>query len=193
MNRAAGAVPGPIEAPDAASFSIRPARPEDALVLVNLVRELAVYEKLEEYVRATPDDFRRHLFGPRPAAEAALAEVASEPVGFALWFTTFSTFRGQPGLYLEDLFVRPGYRGRGIGKGLLGRCWPGWLSSAGADGWNGQCWTGTRRRSASTVRWAHGRWMMDNVSDRRRAAPPLGCDVCQVMNARDLPGRIPFP
>jgi GNAT superfamily N-acetyltransferase len=100
-------------------FSIRPARAEDAEVLVNLVRELAVYEKLEPFARATPEHFRRHLFGPSPAAEAALAEVDGEAVGFALWFSTFSTFRGQRGLYLEDLFVRPPYRGRGIGKALL--------------------------------------------------------------------------
>ena len=71
----------------AAGFSIRPARPEDAEILVNLVHELAVYEKLEQHARATPDDFRRHLFGPRPAAEAAVAEVDGEPVGFALWFS----------------------------------------------------------------------------------------------------------
>ena len=103
----------------AAGFSIRPARPEDAELLVNLVHELAVYEKLEQHARATPDDFRRHLFGPRPAAEAVVAEVDGQPVGFALWFTTFSTFRGQPGLYLEDIFVRPSCRGRGIGKALL--------------------------------------------------------------------------
>ena len=103
----------------AAGFSIRPARPEDAELLVNLVQELAVYEKLEQHARATPDDFRRHLFGPRPAAEAVVAEVNGQPVGFALWFSTFSTFRGQPGLYLEDVFVRPSCRGRGIGKALL--------------------------------------------------------------------------
>jgi GNAT superfamily N-acetyltransferase len=103
----------------APAFSIRPARPEDAELLVNLVHELAVYEKLEQHALATPDDFRRHLFGPRPAAEAAVAEVGGEPAGFALWFSTFSTFRGQPGLYLEDIFVKPAYRGRGIGKGLL--------------------------------------------------------------------------
>jgi GNAT superfamily N-acetyltransferase len=101
------------------SFTIRPAREEDAEILVNLVRELAVYEKLEDRARATPDDFRRHLFGPRPAAEAALAEVDGQPVGFALWFTNFSTFRGRPGLYLEDIFVRPEFRGLGIGKALL--------------------------------------------------------------------------
>jgi GNAT superfamily N-acetyltransferase len=102
-----------------ASFTIRPARPEDAETLANLVRELAIYEKLEHLAKATPEDFRRHLFGPRPAAEAALAEVDEEPVGFALWFSIFSTFRGQPGLYLEDIFVRPEFRGRGIGKALL--------------------------------------------------------------------------
>jgi GNAT superfamily N-acetyltransferase len=97
----------------------RPAREIDAETIVNLVRELAVYEKLEADANATAADFRTHLFGPRPAAEAILAEIDGEPVGFALYFTTFSTFRGQPGLYLEDLFVRPAHRGRGIGKGLL--------------------------------------------------------------------------
>ena len=111
--------PGTTDGRCAPGFSIRPARPEDAELLVNLVLELAVYEKLEQHARATPDDFRRHLFGPRPAAEAAVAEVEGEPIGFALWFSTFSTFRGQPGLYLEDIFVKPGFRGRGIGKGLL--------------------------------------------------------------------------
>jgi GNAT superfamily N-acetyltransferase len=109
-----------LKAPTTASFSIRAARPDDVELLVNLVHELAVYEKLGDQAQARPDDFRRHLFGPRPAAEAALAEVGGQPVGFALWFITFSTFRGQPGLYLEDLFVKPDYRGRGIGKGLLG-------------------------------------------------------------------------
>jgi GNAT superfamily N-acetyltransferase len=102
-----------------ASFSIRIAGPDDAELLVKLVHELAVYEKLEDKTQAKPEDFRRHLFGFRPVAEAALAEVDGKPVGFALWFTTFSTFRGQPGLYLEDLFVKPEYRGQGIGKGLL--------------------------------------------------------------------------
>ena len=69
------------------AYVIRPVTPDDMEVLANLVRELAVYEKLEEHAKATPDDFRRHLFGPRPAAEAAIVEVAGEPVGFALWFT----------------------------------------------------------------------------------------------------------
>jgi GNAT superfamily N-acetyltransferase len=105
--------------PSSVAYSIRPARPDDAELLVNLVRELAVYEKLEQYARATPDDFRRHLFGPQPAAEAVIAEVDGEPAGFALWYRTFSTFRGCPGIYLEDIFVRPAYRGSGIGKALL--------------------------------------------------------------------------
>jgi GNAT superfamily N-acetyltransferase len=101
------------------SFVIRPCCPDDAETLVALVRELATYEHLEAFARATPDDFRAHLFGPRPAAEAILAEVGGSPVGFALFFSTFSTFRGQAGIYLEDVFVRPEHRGRGIGKALL--------------------------------------------------------------------------
>jgi GNAT superfamily N-acetyltransferase len=110
---------GDIPERGASSWTIRPARPEDGEILANLVRELAVYEKLEHLARATPDDFRRHLFGSRPAAEAALVELEGQPVGYALWFSIFSTFRGQPGLYLEDIFVRPAFRGRGIGKALL--------------------------------------------------------------------------
>jgi GNAT superfamily N-acetyltransferase len=107
------------ELTSATAFAIRAACREDVELLVNLVHELAVYEKLERLAQASPDDFRRHLFGPAPAAEAAVAEVGSDPAGFALWFGTFSTFRGQPGLHLEDIFVKPEYRGRGIGKALL--------------------------------------------------------------------------
>lgn len=108
-----------VEPEPATRHVIRPATPDDADLLANLIRELAVYEKLEDHARATADDVRRHLFGPRPAAEAAVALVDGEPAGFALWFTSFSTFLGQPGVYLEDVFVRPEYRGRGIGKSLL--------------------------------------------------------------------------
>lgn len=98
---------------------IRAAVPDDSATIANLIRELAVYEKLESHAKAGPAEIAKHLFGPRPYAEALLAEVASEPVGFALFFHTFSTFRGQPGIYLEDIFVRPEHRARGIGKALL--------------------------------------------------------------------------
>ena len=101
------------------NFTIRPCIESDAEVLVNLVRELAVYEKLETLANATADSFRTHLFGAGRAAEAIVAELAGEAVGFALFFKTFSTFRGQPGVYLEDLFVKPRHRGLGIGKALL--------------------------------------------------------------------------
>jgi GNAT superfamily N-acetyltransferase len=101
------------------NVTIRPCRPGDAEVLANLVRELAVYEKLEHFAAATPEAFRAHLFGPRPFAEAILAEVDGTAAGYALFFPTYSSFRGQPGLYLEDVFVRSEYRGRGIGKALL--------------------------------------------------------------------------
>jgi len=106
--------------PEAAPFAIRPARPDDVEAIAAMVCELAEYERLAGEARATPDDFRRHLFGDRPAAEAAIAEVGTDPVGLALWFTTFSTFLGRPGIYLEDIYVRPPHRGRGIGKALLG-------------------------------------------------------------------------
>jgi len=99
--------------------TIRPARPDDAATIARLIRELATYERLEHEAKASPEDLTRHLFGDRPSAEVLMAEVENIPVGFALYFSTFSTFRGQPGIYLEDLFVRPEHRGRGIGKALL--------------------------------------------------------------------------
>jgi GNAT superfamily N-acetyltransferase len=103
------------------AFTIRAAVEADAETIANLVRELALYEKLEHVAKAGAEDFRRHLFGPRPYAEALIAEVDGEAVGIALFFPTFSTFRGQPGLYLEDVFVQPEHRSKGIGKALLQR------------------------------------------------------------------------
>ena len=99
--------------------TIRPARREDAATIVALIRDLAAYEKLEQNAKATVADIEHHLFGDRPAAEALIAEVGEEAVGMAVYFTTFSTFRGQPGLYLEDIFVRPEHRGHGAGKAML--------------------------------------------------------------------------
>jgi len=101
------------------TFVIRRAREEDSATIANLVRELAVYEKLEQFARATAEDFREHLFGTRAFVETFMAEVESETVGLAMAFPTFSTFRGRPGLYLEDLYVKPEHRGKGIGKALL--------------------------------------------------------------------------
>lgn len=109
----------PATSPPSPAASIRPARADDSPAIAALIRELAAYERLEAEARATAADIARHLFGAHPAAEALIAEVGGEPVGFALFFTNFSTFVGRPGLYLEDLFVRPEHRGRGLGRALL--------------------------------------------------------------------------
>lgn len=98
---------------------IRPATPADVPVILELIRALAVYEKLEADVVIRAGDLADHLFGPRPYAECLLAEDAGIVVGFALFFHNYSTFRGKPGIYLEDLFVRPENRGRGHGKALF--------------------------------------------------------------------------
>jgi GNAT superfamily N-acetyltransferase len=103
----------------AVGFRIRQAAPADVPALLELIRGLAQYERLLEHVSATEDKLRSHLFGTRPAAEAVLAEEGAAAVGFAVFFPSFSTFLGVPGLYLEDLFVRPEYRGRGYGKALM--------------------------------------------------------------------------
>ena len=101
------------------AFSIRAARPGDGGEIVRLIRALAEYEKLLDMAVGTPPLLEAQLFGPRPSAEAVLVEVDGRAVGFALFFTTFSTFLCRPGLYLEDLFVEPAHRGHGIGKALL--------------------------------------------------------------------------
>jgi GNAT superfamily N-acetyltransferase len=98
---------------------IRAATAADLPAIAGLIRALAEYEKLAHAVTLDEGRLREHLFGPRPYAEALLAEDAGAIVGFALFFHNYSTFRGRPGLYLEDLFVIPEYRGRGHGKALL--------------------------------------------------------------------------
>ena len=100
---------------------IRLATRADVPLLHGLIRQLAVYEKLEQTMVSTEADVAEGLFGARPAAEALVASLDGTPVGFALFFTTYSTFLGRPGLYLEDLFVVPEARGHGAGKALLAR------------------------------------------------------------------------
>src|ERR1700674_1746088 len=101
------------------TLSIRPAMPVDVPVVADLIRQLAQFEKLEHEVVLTEELLHAGLFGRRPYAEAVLAEENGEPIGFALFFHTFSTFLARPGLYLEDLFVLPARRGHGIGRALL--------------------------------------------------------------------------
>jgi GNAT superfamily N-acetyltransferase len=104
---------------DTPAVRIVPATEHHVALLLRFIRELAVYEKLAGEVAATEDMLRASLFGPRPAAEAVLAYVGDEPVGFAVFFQTFSTFLGRPGMYLEDLYVTPAWRGHGVGRRLL--------------------------------------------------------------------------
>jgi GNAT superfamily N-acetyltransferase len=101
--------------------TVRPAREGDIGLIHTLIGELAEYERLAHEVVTTDEDLlRAALFGERPAAEAAIAESADgEPVGFVLWYTTFSTFQCLPGVWVEDLFVRPDHRGGGTGRALL--------------------------------------------------------------------------
>jgi len=102
-----------------APLTIRPAVAADAVDIHTLIRELADYEKLTHEVTGTPEDLARDLFGERPFADVLIAHVGGELAGFALSFHNYSTFLCRPGIYLEDLFVRPRFRRRGIGRALL--------------------------------------------------------------------------
>lgn len=102
-------------------FRLAAATIDDVPIVLSLIKALAEYEQLADQVRATEADLREALFGPRPAAEVILGYAGNEPAGFALFFQSFSTFVGRPGLYLEDLFVKPAWRRHGLGRQLLAR------------------------------------------------------------------------
>ena len=101
------------------TISIRPATSADLPLIAQLIRDLAEYEKLADDVRFDQVVLGQKLFGPRPYAEVLIGEIDGQPQAFALFFHNFSTFEGRPGIYLEDLFVRPEARGSGLGKALL--------------------------------------------------------------------------
>ncbi len=103
----------------ASAVSVRPAKPEDLSLVHALVRELADYEKLGHEVTATPEDLAAALFRAQPRVTCEIADLAGAPAGLAIWFYTFSTFRGRHGIWLEDLFVRPSHRRFGVGTALL--------------------------------------------------------------------------
>ncbi len=100
-------------------LQIRAATADDTATILGFIRDLAAYEKLSHEVVADEAKLQATLFGARPAAEVLIAEVGGTPVGFALFFPSYSTFLAKPGLYLEDLFVRPSARGQGVGSALL--------------------------------------------------------------------------
>lgn len=102
-------------------LNIRPATKDDAYLLKTLIHELAEFERLEHETIVTEEDILRDGFGPHPKFRALIAEWDGQPAGYALFFEFYSTFQGRPGLFLEDIFVRPALRGKGIGTDLLAR------------------------------------------------------------------------
>jgi GNAT superfamily N-acetyltransferase len=119
------------------ALTIRRARPDEAGLVLSLVCELAEYEKLLHEVEATEAMIAAALFGATPQLFCEIAEWEGEPAGFAVWFLNFSTFSGRPGLYLEDLFVRPPQRGKGIGKAMLAHL----AKLCMANGWSRLQWS----------------------------------------------------
>ena len=101
------------------NFKIRPATENDAGTIISLIKELADFERLSHEVVATEDDIRQSLFGERPFAEVLIGDYENVPISYALFFYNFSTFNGKPGIYLEDLYVKPQYRSNGFGRRML--------------------------------------------------------------------------
>src|SRR6202035_4534055 len=118
------------------ALNIRRARPDEAGLVRSLLRELAEYEQLLHEFEATEAGIAAPLFGENPRLFCEIAEWHGEPVGFAIWFNNFPTFSGRAGIYLEDLFVRPAHRGKGIGKALLAHL----AKQCVANGWSGLQW-----------------------------------------------------
>lgn len=110
---------GAVAVPGTSGLVVRPAEPADVEVLHRFIVDLAETEDFPGDVTAVPEDVRRALFGPHPVAEAVVATVGDDPVGFALFYPTYSTVLGRPGIHLEDLYVRPDLRGGGVGRALL--------------------------------------------------------------------------
>ncbi len=166
---------------------IRTAAPADVPVIHRMIHELAEYEKAAHEAIATEEQLRDALFGEQPAVFGLIAEddTTGEPVGFALWFLNFSTWRGTHGIYLEDLYVDPTARGGGHGKALLLGS-PGSPSSAATPGSSGRCWTGTGPRSTSTRRSARSRWTggRSTASPARRSPPPAPVDPGALIRRR---------
>ena len=145
-------------------LNIRPVTEVDIPLVLEFIRDIAEYERLLDQVVADEAILRESFFGPRAKAEGLIAERAGEPAAFAIYFENFSTFTGRPGLYLEDLFVKPAWRQHGIGRAnrnaenteSAALCWCGWrklLWNAVARASNGWHWIGTRMPLISTKNW----------------------------------------
>ena len=117
-------------------LTLRPAVPADAPLIIDFIRELATFERDLDAVAATEADIIRHAFGEHPLVKVTIADWDGRPAGFALWYLNFSTWEGKPGIYLEDLFVRPAFRRLGIGRALLRHL----AATAAENGWTRFVW-----------------------------------------------------
>jgi GNAT superfamily N-acetyltransferase len=165
----------PASPPTPAGLRIARATPLDADTLSDLIHELAVFERLEAQCRITPEAVERHLIGPLRSAEALVAWIEDAPVGFAVYYRTFSTFAARPGAFIEDLYVRERFRHRGIGRALLTAVARiAHRSNAGRLEWNTLKWNENARRFYSSA----GAKEMDDWLLLRMETPEIGAFAC---------------
>lgn len=164
-------------------IDIRTAGPDDLGLIADFIRKLADYEQLAHEVRFDAATLHRHLFGPHPAAQVLIGEIGGEPAGFALFFQTFSTFEGKPGIWLEDLFVEPHARGAGLGRALLARLAALVIERGGARlEWNVLDWNDLGKGFYRSIGASHvDGWERWRMQDDALAALAMGHD--------DLPRR----
>lgn len=149
------------EIKDHEKLKIRQATEIDTAQIIRFVRAIADFEDLSDHVVSSEDTIRKHLFGERPYAEAVIAELGENPAGFAIFFHNFSSFLGRPGLYIEDIFVYPEFRSRGVGKALMEHC-----ARVAADRgctrmeWNALDWNPARKFYEHLGAEAHTEWIM---------------------------------
>ncbi|TGC07505.1 GNAT family N-acetyltransferase [Methanolobus halotolerans] len=152
---------------DKVKVTIRQTDERDVSLILGFIRAIAEFEHLSDSVMTTEEDLSKSLFGPRPYAEVAVAEVGNKSAGFVMFFHNFSSFAGKPGLYIEDIYVHPEYRGRGVGRSLMVYCARiAKERGCGRMDWSVLNWNPARKFYESLGAQAHEEWIIYRMGEK---------------------------